>query len=139
MALMLLIQYGFRSGKCMSKLEVLFNSDCPICDREIQHYKKISGEKILYSPISPTSLVSWGLNENQAAKKLHARLDGRKVVGVDAFLEIWARLPYYRVLAKVVKLPPIKLVADIIYSTVLAPMLFSLHKSRQKRAVKNDV
>ena len=99
-------------GKVMAKLEVLYNSECPICDKEIKHYEKISSGKILYTPISPASLGSWGISEGQAAEKLHARLDGKTMVGVDAFLEIWSRLPYYRVLSRIVKMPPIKFVAN---------------------------
>ena len=106
-------------GKVMAKLEVLYNSECPICDKEIKHYEKKSSGKILYTPISPASLGSWGISEGQAAEKLHARLDGKTMVGVDAFLEIWSRLPYYRVLSRIVKIPPIKFVANIVYSKFL--------------------
>ena len=130
--------HSFMGVTSMAKLEVLYNSECPICDREIKHYKKISNSDISYVPISPASLNSWGLSESQAAKKLHARLAGKKVVGVDAFLEIWARLPYYWILATFVKLPPVKFLADNMYSIFLAPMLFSLHKLRQKRAAKKE-
>jgi predicted DCC family thiol-disulfide oxidoreductase YuxK len=130
--------HSFKGVTSMAKLEVLYNSECPICDREIKHYKKISNSDISYVPISPASLNSWGLSENQAAKKLHARLGGKKVVGVDAFVEIWAKLPYYWILATFVKLPPVKFLADNMYSIFLAPMLFSLHKFRQKRASKKE-
>ena len=30
----------------MADLEVLYNSECPICSREINHYKKISKNNI---------------------------------------------------------------------------------------------
>ena len=123
----------------MAKLEVLYNSECPVCDKEIKHYEKISRGQILYTPISVTSLGSWGLSESEAAEKLHARLDGKEMVGVDAFLAIWSRLPYYRILSRFVKMPPIKVVANIVYSRVLAPILFSLHRSRQKKVPRKNV
>ena len=123
----------------MAKLEVLYNSECPVCDKEIKHYEKISRGQILYTPISVTSLGSWGLSESEAAEKLHARLDGKEMVGVDAFLEIWSRLPYYRILSRFVKMPPIKVMANIVYSKVLAPILFSLHRSRQKKVPSKNV
>ena len=125
-------------GKDMAKLEILYNSECPVCDREIKHYKKISSRKILYTPISSASLTSWGLSESQAAEKLHARLDEKKMVGVDAFLEIWSRLPYYRILSKFVRMPPVKFVANIVYSKFLAPILYGLHRSRKKRVPKSN-
>jgi predicted DCC family thiol-disulfide oxidoreductase YuxK len=123
----------------MAKLEVLYNSECPVCDKEIKHYEKISRGQILYTPISVTSLGSWGLSESEAAEKLHARLDGKEMVGVDAFLEIWSRLPYYRILSRFVKMPPIKVMANIVYSKVLAPILYSLHRSRQKKVPRKNV
>ena len=138
-ALILARERSAMYGKDMAKLEVLYNSECPVCDKEIKHYEKISNGKILYIPISSASLKSWGLNESQAAEKLHARIDGRKMVGVDAFLEIWSRLPYYRLLSRFVKMPPIKFVANIVYSKFLAPILFALHRSRQRRVTKNNV
>lgn len=121
----------------MPQLEILYNSECPICDREIEHYKKISSNDISYVPITIDSLSSWGLNEKQAAKKLHARLNGQQLVGVDAFLEIWTRLPYYRLLAKLVKIQPITFFANIIYSLILAPSLYKLHQVRQKKKLNS--
>ena len=51
----------------MADLEVLYNSECPICNREINHYKKISknneSRKIEKEPTSierkwpPTTLL----------------------------------------------------------------------------------
>ena len=75
--------------------------------------------------------------EKQAAKKLHARLNGQQLVGVDAFLEIWTRLPYYRLLAKLVKIQPITFFANIIYSLILAPSLYKLHQVRQKKKLNS--
>ena len=121
----------------MPQLEILYNSECPICDREIEHYKKISSNDISYVPITTDTLNSWGLNEKQAAKKLHARLNGQQLVGVDAFLEIWTRLPYYRLLAKLVKTQPITFFANIIYSLILAPSLYKLHQVRQKKKLNS--
>ena len=30
----------------MEKLEVLYNSECPICRREIEHYERLSGDDV---------------------------------------------------------------------------------------------
>ena len=65
----------------MADLEVLYNSECPICNREINHYKKISKNNINFIPISTETLKSWSLSEDQAAKKLHARLNGKQIDG----------------------------------------------------------
>ena len=42
----------------MADLEVLYNSECPICNREINHYKKISKNNINFIPISTETLKS---------------------------------------------------------------------------------
>jgi predicted DCC family thiol-disulfide oxidoreductase YuxK len=117
----------------MAVLEVLYNSECPICDKEISHYKKMSKGKIIFIPISPETVNAWGLSEDQAAQKLHARFNGVLLTGLDAFQAIWSKLPYYRSLGKITAVRPIKLMLNIIYTWVLAPFLFKLHKSRKKR------
>jgi predicted DCC family thiol-disulfide oxidoreductase YuxK len=114
----------------MAKLEVLYNDKCPICSREIGHYIKLSDGDVDYIKITDQSAADWGLTEDQAAKQLHARYEGDVVVGVDAFIAIWQRLPYYKALSTVVGWQPIKAISSIIYRVNLAPLLFSLHKRR---------
>ena len=57
----------------MEKLEVLYNAECPICRREIEHYERLSGDDVDYVRITPDTALDWGLTEDQAAEKLHAR------------------------------------------------------------------
>tara|TARA_B110000240_G_scaffold190891_1_gene232691 strand:+ start:3369 stop:3791 length:423 start_codon:yes stop_codon:yes gene_type:complete len=116
----------------MADLEVLYNSDCPVCDREIRHYKKLAKNDITFTPITPETAELWNLTEDQAAKKLHAKLDGKQINGVDAFQEIWNKLPYYRFLSKVIGIWPIKSISNLIYLGLLAPLLFKFHKYRNK-------
>ena len=117
----------------MAKLEVLYNDECPICSREIGHYSRLSDDDVDYVKITDQSAADWGLTQDQAAKQLHARYDGDIVVGVDAFIAIWQRLPYYRVLSTFVGWRPIKAVSSVVYRIVLAPLLFSLHKKRKDK------
>ena len=46
----------------MAQLEVLYNADCPICRREIEHYKRISGDDLAYVEITAKSAADWGLS-----------------------------------------------------------------------------
>lgn len=117
----------------MAKLEVLYNDQCPICSREIRHYTKLSNDNVDYIKITDQSAADWGLTQDQAAKQLHARYGGDVVVGVDAFIAIWQRLPYYRVLSTVVGWRPIRAASSVVYRVVLAPLLFSLHKRRKAK------
>jgi len=122
----------------MSKLEILYNSECPICNREIEHYKKLPSDGLTFTPITPDTLRDWGMEEDQAAMKLHARFEGQEIggqtiEGVEAFMALWARLPYYHPLAKLLRIKPLKVVSEAIYGKLLAPLLFRMHKSRQAK------
>ena len=117
----------------MAKLEVLYNDDCPICRREIKHYVGLSGDDVTFVKITEQSAADWGLTEEQAAKQIHARSGGNIMPGVDAFICVWQKLPYYRVLATIIGWQPIKFVTSIAYRKILAPILYAMHQRRQRR------
>ena len=118
----------------MAKLEVLYNAECPICRREIEHYKRLSGDEVEYIKITADAATDWGLTEDQAAQQLHARRGGNLIIGVDAFVAIWQSLPYFRVIAPIVNFKPIKAFSSLVYRRILAPLLFAAHKRRRERA-----
>ena len=122
----------------MKKLEVLYNSECPICSREIKHYERISAGDISFIEITAASALEWGLSEDQAAKQIHARYEGHLVVGVDAFVELWRRLPYYNKISRLFYFSPLKNLANGLYRGILAPLLFSMHKKRSARNSKSN-
>ena len=114
----------------MAQLEVLYNADCPICRREIEHYKRISGDDLAYVEITAKSAADWGLSEDQAAKQLHVRRGAQVSVGVEAFVAIWRQLPYFWVLAPIVNFKPIKVIASVGRRSRLAPSLCAAHRLR---------
>jgi len=118
----------------MAQLEVLYNADCPICRREIEHYKRLSGDDVAYVQITAQTAADWGLSEEQAAQQLHVRRGAATSVGVEAFVAIWRQLPYFWILAPIVDFKPIKAVASVIYRRCLAPLLFAAHKRRRRRS-----
>ena len=117
----------------MAQLEVLYNAECPICRREIEHYKRISGDDLTYVEITADTAAAWGLSEDQAAKQLHVRRGAQISVGVEAFVAIWRQLPYFWILAPIVSFKPIKVISSVIYRRCLAPLLFAAHKRRRRR------
>lgn len=117
----------------MSRLEVLYNAECPICRREIAHFAKRTGEDVEFVPVTPDSAADWGLTEEQALRRLHARLDGATHVGIAAFTRLWQRVPGYRVLARVLGAGPLRPVVAWVYDRALAPALYGLHRRRQRR------
>ena len=116
----------------MAQLEVLYNAECPICRREIEHYKRISGDDLTYVEITADTAADWGLSEDQAAKQLHVRRGAQISVGVEAFVAIWRQLPYFWILAPIVSFKPIKVISSVIYRRCLAPLLFAAHKRRRR-------
>jgi predicted DCC family thiol-disulfide oxidoreductase YuxK len=118
----------------MAQLEVLYNADCPICRREIEHYKRLSGDDVAYVEITAQTAADWGLSGEQAAQQLHVRRGAATSVGVEAFVAIWRQLPYFWILAPIVDFKPIKVVASVIYRRCLAPLLFAAHKRRRRRS-----
>ena len=85
------------------------------------HYAGMSDDDVAYIKITKETASDWGLTEDQAAQQIHARSDGNVTVGVDAFISVWKRLPYYRLLASIIGWRPIRYITDIVYRNILAP------------------
>lgn len=121
----------------MSKIEILYNGECPICSREIAGYQRMSEAAAL--PLrfddlhGADTLARWGVTAEDAAKRLHVREpDGRIVSGVDAFIVLWRALPRLQWLARIVSVPGIYWAATKLYDHVLAPALYALHRRRAR-------
>ncbi|WP_195821779.1 thiol-disulfide oxidoreductase DCC family protein [Roseobacter sp. MH60115] len=121
----------------MSKTDILYNGACPVCSREIAHYRRLSAARDLphrYDDLADAeNLRTWGVTADDAAKRLHVRKDGRIYVGVPAFIALWEDLPGYRWLARFVKLPGVFHVARWTYNRILAPLLYHRHVKRQRK------
>ncbi|WP_318527426.1 thiol-disulfide oxidoreductase DCC family protein [Roseobacter sinensis] len=124
----------------MADTDVLYNADCPVCSREIDHYAKLSAAQALplrYDDLNDASVLhSWGVTADQAARRLHVRQNGTLYVGVPAFVVLWQSLPRYRWLARLVSLPGIYRLAHWTYEGVLAPLLYRSHLRRQARTAR---
>lgn len=85
---------------------VFFDGSCPLCRREIAHYRRIDTAQRMYwvdAVSEPEALSRHGLSLKAAMAELHV-LDGagRWQRGIDAFVVIWQQLPGYRWLAKII-------------------------------------
>ncbi|UWR14494.1 thiol-disulfide oxidoreductase DCC family protein [Sulfitobacter sp. M368] len=121
-----------------SDTKVLYNGQCPVCSREMDHYAKASTKAaipIRYDDLNdPAKLADWGIDSDQAARRLHLRKNGQTFVGIPAFIELWQEIPRYRWLARAVALPGVNRLAVLGYDHVLAPLIYRWHLWRQKRA-----
>ncbi|MDW3225159.1 MAG: DUF393 domain-containing protein [Paracoccaceae bacterium] len=122
----------------MSKVKVLYNAECPVCSREIDHYARMSTAQSLpvrFDDLNrPDLLDGWGISAEQAAQRLHVLKDDQVFSGIPAFIVLWQSLPRYRWLAKVVSQPGIYQVANWIYDGMLAPVLYRSHQRRVSKS-----
>jgi predicted DCC family thiol-disulfide oxidoreductase YuxK len=120
----------------MTKTRVLYNDACPICSREIKHYDKLAAKDdlpLVFEPLG-TSAQDWGIDPDAAARQIHARRGDELLTGFDAFVAMWSEIPRYRWIARLCSLPVIRTIVRIIYDHVAAPLLYALHKRRQRKA-----
>ncbi len=120
-------------------LTVFFNGACPICRREIAHYRRLAKQNA--APLAwcdlandATALAARGVGGDEAVRRLHAiDSDGRLLVGLDAFTAIWERLPRWAWLASALRWRPARWLMAQLYERVAAPLLAALHQRRRRR------
>lgn len=109
-------------------MKVLYNGQCPICNLEINHYKKYTDDKkikIEYNDLNNDELLSsWLVDKKTAAKKLHVLKDCAIYTGLDAFLELWKIMPKYYFLYKFFSKKSIYTIANPTYNMLIAPSIY---------------
>jgi predicted DCC family thiol-disulfide oxidoreductase YuxK len=90
----------------MNRLTAYYDGGCPLCRQEIAHYRRIDRDSAIHwvdITSDGAALEAAGLDLGTAMRRIHAREpDGRMLTGVNAFVAIWRRLPWYRRLAALV-------------------------------------
>lgn len=86
---------------------VFYDGACPLCRREIAHYRRLRGaDRLAWVDISrdQVALDAHGLSREAAMARMHV-LDsgGEWQTGAWAFAEMWSHLPAYRWLARAVR------------------------------------
>lgn len=123
----------------MDLIRILYNDRCPICRAEIAHYRRraeASGARLVFEDLNRVDLAAWNLTPDQAKRRLHAALpDGRIISGIPAFAAIWSRLPRMAWLARLVGLPGLGHLADLLYNRLAAPWLYRKQLRREARGL----
>ncbi len=103
-------------------LTVLYDGACPLCRREIGVYRDlVPVQPVDYVDVTdPSSNMAAqlpeGLTREQLLARFHVRLgDGRIESGARAFIELWSRLPYWRWLARLGRLPGVTPLLELAY------------------------
>lgn len=106
------------------KPKVYFNQKCTICKIEINHYKKICDTIEWLDINSNQDIYKETLkSKNQILRRIHVKNNDIIYVGIDGFIFIWSRIPRYKFLSKLLKLPIIYQFAFVCYE-ILAFVLF---------------
>jgi predicted DCC family thiol-disulfide oxidoreductase YuxK len=99
---------------------VFYDGQCPLCSREIRHYRRLRGaETIQWIDITrdETSLAAHGLKHEVAMARFHVRdASGCWQTGAWGFAELWSHLPAYRWLAYTLRTLRLLPLLDRVYS-----------------------
>ena len=103
-------------------LTVYFDGACPLCQAEINHYRKQEGaDKICFRDVSVSEeMLAGDLSKEQAMKRFHVRgNNGLLLSGAAAFVAVWSTLPRWKWAARLAALPGIMMVLEIAYRLFL--------------------
>jgi predicted DCC family thiol-disulfide oxidoreductase YuxK len=100
------------------EIEVFYDGDCPLCQREIQmlrkmdHLRRIQFTSITEPEFNPSEL---GLTQERLMAEIHGRLpDGTIITGVEVFRKMYGAVGF-RWVATLSRLPGIRQVLDFGY------------------------
>ncbi len=117
----------------LSFMKVYFNNSCKICKAEINLYKKEKIQEIDWIDITDNSSASKETSKNskELLRRLHVK-DGKKVLeGAEAFLILWKKIPKYKFLYSIFKLPIIFHIFSLSYE-IIAFFLYLKNKKQLK-------
>lgn len=128
---------------CGGTLTVLYDGACPLCRREIAHYRTLAQSRTLagadpalcFADVSDPAVAPPPGAPARAAllRRFHVqRADGTLVDGAAAFVALWARLPGWRWLARLARLPGVTPLLELAYRAFL-PLRPALQRRARRR------
>lgn len=106
---------GTADAGCGSRPVVFYDGGCPVCRREIAHYRRLDrAGRVQWADIDadPTALDGTGIDPVDAMRRFHV-IDaaGRVRSGAAAFTVVWDALPGWRHVARGIR--ALRLVAPL--------------------------
>ena len=107
-------------------LTVLYDGSCPLCRREIAHVKGLaqtrSDSGLCFIDIScgADSENNFATDRAKLLARFHVQCaDGSRLDGAQAFVAMWSRLPGWRYLALLARLPGMLVLMELAYRVFL--------------------
>ena len=121
-------------------LTVFYNGDCSICGPEVALYESMAAaaqiDNLVFENIAEGSCPT-GYARDTLLQRIHAEEAGRMLVGVEAFIAMWLRLPKFKYLAHAINLPIMRGMTGLIYNHVIAPYLYRRFRREQAQMVRD--
>jgi predicted DCC family thiol-disulfide oxidoreductase YuxK len=114
-------------------MKVYYNESCSICRAEINLYKKQNIEEIDWVDITNNINAKNETlkNDKQLLRRLHVKKDGKIFSGAEAFLLVWKKIPKYKFLYNLFRLPIIFQIFSIGYE-IIAFFLYLKNRNQIK-------
>jgi len=101
---------------------VLFDGSCPLCRREIGIYRGLQPRApVSFTDVSDATVkLPDGTSRGELLARFHVQFgDGRLLSGANAFLALWERMPGWRWLAFLGKVPGFPWAMEKLYVSFL--------------------
>tara|TARA_B100002019_G_scaffold47773_1_gene40411 strand:+ start:1232 stop:1528 length:297 start_codon:yes stop_codon:yes gene_type:complete len=80
-------------------------------------------DNLVFQNIATDSCLS-GYQRDSFLRRIHAEEEGKMLVGVEAFIAMWLRLPKFKYLAYAINWPIMRGMTGLIYNHIIAPWLY---------------
>ena len=103
----------------MKLTKVYYDGKCGLCSKEINYYKRIAPKNIFeWHDIASNPNMLKDIRVSQYDALMYLRATDQKSnlkIGVDAFILIWDKLKYWKILSILIRTPIIYSIAKIAY------------------------
>jgi ubiquinone biosynthesis monooxygenase Coq7 len=122
-------------------LTVLYDGGCPLCRREIAHVQGLAAQRpdsaLCFVDVSAVQSTVPAAERAALLARFHVqRADGSRLDGATAFVAMWGRLPGWRWLARLARLPGVLPALELAYRAFLRvrPRLQALARQAERAA-----
>jgi uncharacterized protein len=123
--------------------EMYYNGECPVCNAGMAHLAALCADsqkslRFIDATRRPNDFAQCGLRGEHLERRVYLKdSTGRIVSGLPALIRLWSRMPRYRWIARLLKVPVIRPVSSGLYDHVVAPSLSAWARMRVARNTRS--